>query len=257
MERDAYRFVEIRHESYWWQRARRDMIADLLRRYDVGSPCRWLDLGCGPGGNLDLSTRFTSTLVAGVDISPIAIAQASAKAPFASIVCADIDKSLPFADGSFDVVTILNVLYHSWIHDERHVLNEVRRVLRPRGLAAITEPAFPILRREMDKIAMTRKRYRLAELKRLCGSSGLQVLLSSYFTSFGFPVILVMKAFTRLREAWSHQESAAAIDMKELTPKVNHAMYRLARLEGRAISYGIPIPFGTTLICIARNRDRQ
>ena len=255
MEKDTYHFVGDRDETYWWQQARRDMIADLLRRYGVQRHPHWLDLGCGPGGNLLLANHLCSEFIAAVDISPIAIAKASAKAPFANLVSADLRNRLPFASDLFDVVTVLNVLYHEWVSDEIHVLREISRVLRPTGLTVLTEPAFPILRREMDRIAMTRKRYRLSEFKRLCSSAGLHVLFASYFTSFGFPVILAMKALNRLQELRSKHILTAAIDMKELAPRLNSLMYRVARIEGQMIRAGIPIPFGTTLVCVARNGD--
>jgi SAM-dependent methyltransferase len=255
VEADTYHFVGGRHHTYWWQRARRDLVADLLRRYKLRPHCRWLDLGCGPGGSLIVSTQFTSALVAAVDISPIAIARASADAPFARIVCADLRKSLPFTDNSFDVVTILSVLYHVWINSEHDVLAEVQRVLRPGGLAVLTEPAFPLLRREMDQIGMARKRYRLREFARLCRSAGLDVLFASYFTSFGFPLILAAKAIGGLRALWTPRAAAPAMDMKPLTPTINEIMYRVARIEGRAVSAGIPMPFGTTLVCVVQKRS--
>lgn len=255
MEADTYHFVGGRHHTYWWQRARRELVADLLRRFKPPPHCRWLDLGCGPGGSLIVSTRFEPAFVAAVDISPIAISQASANAPFARIVCADLSKSLPFADDSFDVVSILSVLYHAWINNEHDVLTEVRRVLRPGGLAVFTEPAFPLLRREMDRIGMARKRYRLREFACLCRAAGLHVLFASYFTSFGFPLILAAKAARRLHALWSSETVSAAMDMKPLKPTINELMYRIARIEGRAISWGVPIPFGTTLVCVVEKRS--
>jgi SAM-dependent methyltransferase len=253
VESDTYHFVGGRHDTYWWQRARRDLVAALLRRFKLQPHGRWLDLGCGPGGSLIVSTQFAPAFVAAVDISPIAIEQAAVNAPFAHIVRADLSKALPFADNSFDVVTILSVLYHMWISNEHDVLTEVRRVLRPGGLAVITEPAFPLLRRDMDRIGMARKRYRLREFTSLCRAAGLQVLFGSYFTSFGFPLILAAKAIRRLRALWSSESGAApAMDMKPLTPAINDIMYRVARIEGLAVSRGIPIPFGTTLVVVVQ-----
>lgn len=46
---------------------------------------------------------------------------------------------LPFADASFDVVTMLAVLEH--IEHERPILQEVHRVLRPNGKLVLTVPS--------------------------------------------------------------------------------------------------------------------
>ena len=47
---------------------------------------------------------------------------------------------MPFGDGAFDRVIAAEVLEH--ILDDQRAMNELARVLRPGGLAAITVPAF-------------------------------------------------------------------------------------------------------------------
>jgi SAM-dependent methyltransferase len=48
--------------------------------------------------------------------------------------------SMPFGDGAFDRVIAAEVLEH--ILDDQQAMNELARVLRPGGLAAVTVPAF-------------------------------------------------------------------------------------------------------------------
>ena len=48
--------------------------------------------------------------------------------------------AMPFGDGMFDRVIAAEVLEH--ILDDQRAMNELARVLRPGGLAAITVPAF-------------------------------------------------------------------------------------------------------------------
>jgi SAM-dependent methyltransferase len=214
--------------------------------------CRWLDIGCGPGGNFSLFQAWRPELAVGVDLSPLALDLARALATDARLVRADISKGLPFADGCFDVGTIFNVLYHDWISDEFAVLIELRRVLKRGGLALITEPAFPALAREMDRMAMGSRRYRLAEFRRLCRSAGLEVVLGSYFTSFGAVVLLATKTAAKLVPLARARQRVADIDLKPLNPIVNEVLYRTALVEARAVARGLPMPFGTTLVCLAR-----
>jgi len=249
---ETYRFLADREATYWWHRARRDMVLGLLRRYRLPHGCRWLDLGCGPGGNLGLLDSFQPAMVVGVDLSPKAIEIAVTKAPHARIVQADLRHSLPFADGTFDLVTLLNVLYHAWIKSEIDVLAEVRRVLRPGGLAVVTEPALSVLHRDMDVAAMTRRRYRLGELTTICRSPGFNILFASYFTSFGVPLTVGMKAIHKLFARGHWQHSKMAPDMKRLPPFINEPIYWLAAMEAQVIVRSVRIPFGTTLVCVAR-----
>jgi ubiquinone/menaquinone biosynthesis C-methylase UbiE len=250
MKPEAYTMLAARQRTYWWHRARRSMGLALLRRSGIQEGCQLLDVGCGPGGNLDMLAAIHPGLVVGIDLSRTALQLARETVPDARLVHADISRGLPFAGATFDIVTIFNVLYHRWIPDERAVLREVFRVLRPGGLLLLTEPAFTVLEREMDELAMGRRRYRLREIVSLCEAAGLYVELQSYFTSFGFPILLATKLLGRRRD--NKSEEAAASDMKPLSSFTNQMMYRLASMESRLIVSGLTMPFGVTLVCLAR-----
>jgi SAM-dependent methyltransferase len=96
-----------------------------------------LDIGCGAG--LDL-VRFAraGARVLGVELSEHALTLARGyldvaglKAP---LVQADA-ANLPLADGSFDLVFCHGLL--PFVRDERAVIREIRRVLRPDGMAIL------------------------------------------------------------------------------------------------------------------------
>jgi SAM-dependent methyltransferase len=251
MHPETYAMLAQRADSYWWHRARRRMSLNLLRGAGLGHGCRWLDLGCGPGGNLGLLEPLAPALIVGLELSPIAIELAQRSGRRGALLRADMTRTLPFADRSFDVVTIFNVLYHQWVASELTVLAAVARVLRPGGLLLLTEPAFPILAREMDAAAMGRRRYRLTEITALCRAGGFEVLRRSYFTSFGFPLLLGLKLWHRtIREPGESRQPAA--DMKPLPAAANGLLLLAASLEERLISAGLSMPCGTTLVCLAR-----
>src|SRR5438046_552477 len=105
MKTETYEMLAAREGTYWWHRARRQMCVALLRKYKIAGAPRWLDLGCGPGGNLVMLDELSPELVVGTDISPTARALARQAAPRARIVGVDICQPLPFADAVFDLVT--------------------------------------------------------------------------------------------------------------------------------------------------------
>ena len=101
-----------------------------------------LDVGCGPGTvTVDLARHVAPGRVVGVDLSPEVVARAERDAR--AVGAADVEFAvadlfaLPFADDSFDVVHVHQVLQH--VHDPVAALREMRRVARPGGLVAARE----------------------------------------------------------------------------------------------------------------------
>jgi SAM-dependent methyltransferase len=192
----------------------------------------------------------------GADVSPLALALARENATTAHLVRADMNRNLPFADDTFDVVTIFNVLYHRWITAETTTLADVARVLRPGGLMLVTEPAFRLLARDMDRVGMAGRRYRRVGFAKLCHAAGFEVLFTSYFTSFGVPILLLMKVLRWFRGAGGDSaDSEPAGDMRSLHPIVNNILYTVAAIEAHVIARGVAMPIGVTLVCVARRRS--
>ncbi|WP_297436956.1 class I SAM-dependent methyltransferase [Thermococcus sp.] len=92
---------------------------------------RALDLGCGTG-NYTLELKRRGFDVTGLDASEGMLKVARAK----GLPCIEGDAySLPFADGSFDLV--LSVTMFEFIREPERVLAEVHRILRPGGEVVI------------------------------------------------------------------------------------------------------------------------
>lgn len=245
-----YAQVFVVQDGHWWGRNRRSLGFDLLKKFGVGAGCRHLDIGCGTGQNLRLLEQLRPSLTVGVDVSPIALSFARQAYPRCQLVRSDVNRTLPFPDESFDVATIFNVLYHVWIKSELDVLNEVRRVLQSDGLLLITEPAFQALAREVDVADMAARRYRLKRFVELLRTADFDVLFANYFTSFGAPIIFAMKALKALSRKSSSIDQPP--DIRPLPALLNAALYGLAQSEAALVRASVPMPFGTTIICVAR-----
>src|SRR5262245_61600689 len=101
-----------------------------------GKGARWLDIGCGTGAFADLVLDTCApAAVTGVDPAAAQIDYVC-KQPIArraEFRVADA-QSLPFSDGTFDIVASALVL--NFIPDRPKALQEMRRVARPRGTVA-------------------------------------------------------------------------------------------------------------------------
>jgi SAM-dependent methyltransferase len=128
------RFIPGAAGEIWYEHWHRyHFVAPLVAGRDV------LDIACGEGYGSALIARHAAH-VTGADISPTTIAHArtqyadQANLDFREADCA----ALPFADASFDVVVSFETLEH--IEAQEAFLDEIRRVLRPNGVVAISCP---------------------------------------------------------------------------------------------------------------------
>jgi demethylmenaquinone methyltransferase/2-methoxy-6-polyprenyl-1,4-benzoquinol methylase len=100
---------------------------------------RVLDVCCGTG-DLSIAAREAGGEVTGIDFSEPMLERARAKSSEIDWIEGDA-LALPFADGSFDAVTIGFGLRN--LADPERGLAELRRVLRPGGRLAILEITRP------------------------------------------------------------------------------------------------------------------
>ncbi len=114
---------------------------EMLRSVAGPQPESLLDVGCGDGlfvaeldARLGLSARGWS--LHGVDVSR-AMVQAATARPYSFAEC-NVEDGLPFADGSFAIVTAGEVIEH--VYDPDRLLGEIHRILRPGGHLLLTTP---------------------------------------------------------------------------------------------------------------------
>lgn len=100
---------------------------------------RVLDAGCGTGYGLKLIEEGGASGVVGVDIAEEAVARAAElnDSELVEVLQADVG-ALPFADDTFDLVVCFETLEH--LDEQERAIRELRRVLRPAGLLAISSP---------------------------------------------------------------------------------------------------------------------
>ncbi len=169
----VFQDIRVRRDEWRW-----------LEQHFPTTPARVLDIGCGNGALLRaLGPRVKRGV--GVDASPGMIEAARRGDPAGNFEFKVIDgPSLPFADGSFDVVTsLLSFRYLDW----DPMMNEIRRVLAPGGkLLVVDMVTAPVAAMDVPRLVgdslrarwqqTTDGRYRAA-LARLVGDPRWQTML--------------------------------------------------------------------------------
>lgn len=107
------------------------MLSDYADHYD-----NLIDVGCGANLTYDLPAAERGVKVLGVDFS-YNFLRLAPRDDRISLVQADVEQ-LPFADQSFDAAVCSEVAEH--VPDDKAVVREIARVLRPNGLLFFTVP---------------------------------------------------------------------------------------------------------------------
>ena len=142
MKEHTYPIMFRVEQSHWWYTGRRQILSgfleDICRRVTDRRP-RILDVGCGTGANLLMLSKFGDA--EGVDLSEDALAFCRERG-LENVKLGAAEK-LPYDDGTFDLVTALDVVEH--LDDDLGGLSEMRRVLRPGGRVLLFVPTFMFL----------------------------------------------------------------------------------------------------------------
>lgn len=134
---------------WWYQlltpliKTREDVAFDIISMYE-GKKHAYLDLGCGEG---DLIARLENEfkVLVGSDIAKnrLKLAKKKYKSKKISFQFADLDKTFPYKDSSFDVVTCLGVIEYTF--DPYHIMKEAHRIIKPGGILILEVPNIAFL----------------------------------------------------------------------------------------------------------------
>jgi len=246
MQAHTYPIMNEVEKRHWWFVGRRQIIRSFLdgilrnlKAVRGEENIRILDVGCGTGANLEMLSEFGGA--EGVDVSREALSFCEARGLVN--VKEGAAEALPYADGSFDLVTGLDVVEH--LDDDLAGLKEMHRVLRRDGRSLLFVPAFMFLWGVQDDISHHRRRYTLDELKAVVRQAGFTVERATYVNITFFAPILLGRLLMRMTGFRPASENNITIGF------LNGVLGKILGSESLALRH-LSFPFGVSIICVAR-----
>jgi SAM-dependent methyltransferase len=242
---------EIEEDKHWWFAGRTRSLLNVLDR--VVAPDgqqRVLDVGCGAGNMFHHLARYGS--VVGVDNNPRPLAVARERG---YDVREGLAEDLPFDDGSFDLVSLLDTVEHC--EDDMAVLRECYRVCAPGGHVVITVPAFMWLWSHNDELNAHRRRYTARELEEKLARIGFRIQRMTYNNLFVFPLtvtaVLLRRGTGQEVELGSphFDDDSYQVEMEPAPPLLNTILSGVTWSESQVLRW-LNLPLGSSIICIAR-----
>ncbi len=249
-EYEALFEVEDRH--WWFVELRREITRALarFRRRPAAQVSRWLDAGSGTGGLLWNLGQAQDGVHVGIEVSIDGLCWARVRG-LRRLVRGSVT-ALPFAEGSFDAVTSIDVLCHRDV-DEPRALREIQRCLKSGGILVLQVPAFDWLRSEHDEAVWTNRRYSRREMDGLLGEAGFSLRQSFYRNSLLFPAAALYRL---VRRRWRSGPEARS-DVRPATRFANAVLSRVLRAESSLRAVGVRCPFGLSVFCVAEKTAGQ
>ena len=239
MRQDLYKELFEVENDHWWHKHKRKLVHQLISKY-VNRPGKVLDVGAGTGKVLS-ELKLTGWQVEGVDGEKEAVRWAKKRGVV--IKKHDLVKKLPFKDNSFDLVVSLDVLEH--IKDDKKLLKEMKRVVKPKGIILVTVPAYQWLYSYWDKMLSHFRRYSKRDLRKLGNQVKLTMTFISYYSSFYLlPAVLVRKIkASKPKQAMSDFQTTPL-------PLVSIPLLTFFGMIERLLIKMTRLPFGMSLVCV-------
>ena len=229
----------IEQPDYWWYRARAKLLRVALEEHLQGAH-RILDVGSADGPSVRwLEGRAQKVAL---DLDPRGLAPGG--------VCGSV-LQLPFADGTFDVVTAFDVIEHC--DPERRAVDELYRVLAPGGRLLASVPAYQWAWTGFDVDNGHHRRYTRARAAAALERSGFGVNRATYAFSAVFPFFAAERLVRRLRERLGGRGSTGPADVvrvPQVSPAVERLLMSLTRLDQRLLATR-DLPFGSSVFVAA------
>ena len=235
-------------DRHWWYVGLHELILTTLRRESqrLGRPLRIFDAGCGTGRLCQLLTEQGHS-VSGCDFSEEALRLCRLRG-VPDTFLADLN-SIELEAESFDVITSIDVLYHSGITDDVAVMKRLHAALKPGGLLILNLVACEFLRSTHDIAVHTRERYTKTLLYNRLLKAGFSNEFTGYRVGYVFPFILVYRFLARL----IHFKKMDAVNSDVHVPHkcINTLLLHLLKFENRTL-FDLAMPFGSSLFTVAR-----
>lgn len=239
MDRAAYREMADLDQRHWWYRARRDILADLIRREALPpAKGRILEIGCGTGHNLEMLGRFGRIDAIELDDESRSLAEERLGR---KIMSARLPELKGIKDALYDLIAALDVIEH--IDDDAGAITAIAAKLKPGGKFIMTVPAHPWMWSAHDTVNHHKRRYSKRGVKQLIEGSPLRLDKIGYFNSLLFPLAVADRVASKIRG----KDDA---EVKLPSAPLNKALEAVFSVERHAVGR-LPLPPGLSLFAVA------
>ncbi|CAN5430890.1 class I SAM-dependent methyltransferase [soil metagenome] len=235
-------------ENGFWVRSRNRLFKRMVENHVLPDrKTRFLEIGCGTGGFIRQIVSNPSLEITGSEVYLKGLLYAKKNLPDVDFIQFDI------AEGTvgecFDMIAAFDVLEH--IDNDTRALANVNSMLNAGGVFIVSVPQHQFLWSRLDEIVKHKRRYSRRDLLDKLRQNGFEISYCTSFLFVLFPLMLISRIFDRAR-AQTGSDEAALEKRTSFSGALNRVFDAFMRIDELLIRSGFSLPFGGTLLVVAR-----
>lgn len=238
-------------DSSFWISSRNRLFKKIVQRnFLTNAKTKFLEIGCGTGEFIRQIFASKDIEITGSEVYLKGLL--SAKKKLLSVEFIQFDVTQGRIGTKFHVIAAFDVIEH--VDDDRAALSNINQMLEDNGVLIISVPQYMFLWSKLDEIVKHKRRYSRRELISKLNASGFEVDYVTSFLFVLFPLMLISRFFDKGGDDSPSDDRALAKRVK--FPCFINAVFELImRIDEGLIRMGVSLPFGGTLVVVARKRQ--
>jgi len=244
---------EIWAQNFFWSISRnrlfKKIVFDNLKRT---GKTKYLEIGCATGDFIRQISENKNLEITGSEIYLKALVQIQKHFPAVHFIQYDVTKGI--IDEQFDIISAFDVIEH--IENDVVAIANINQMLRKEGCLIVTVPQHQFLWGNLDDILKHKRRYSRKDLVTKLQENGFDISFATSFLFFLFPLMLISRLLDKGgHKSGCNEEDSLALDKRvKFTNSLNRIFDFFMRIDEFLIQLGISLPFGGTLVVIAKKR---
>ena len=238
-------------ESSFWVSSRNRLFKSIVQSHLLPTgKTRFLEIGCGTGDFIRQIVQNESLEITGSEIYLKGLVYA--KKNLANVEFVQFDVTQGKIDQQFHTITAFDVIEH--VDDDSAALFNINQMLENNGVLILSVPQHMFLWSRLDEIVKHKRRYSRQELVSKLEANGFDIVYATSFLFILFPLMLVSRLFDKGGDNSKSDELALEKRVK-FSGVLNTLFDFFMRIDERLIKMGASLPFGGTLVVVARKRQ--
>lgn len=245
---DGFDVTDKLEEDSFWVRSRNRLLKRIvLRRASEFAAPRLLEIGCGTGDFIQQISGNGNLHITGSEIYLKGLHYAKKKQPDVEFIQYDAKHGV--LPDKFDLVAAFDVIEH--IDDDVAAIANISAMLNDHGYFVVTVPQHKFLWSRLDQIVKHKRRYTRRELASKLRDQGFAIEQATSFLFALFPLMAVARLLDR--PLAQEPEEDSGFESRVSFPRaLNWLFDKIMRIDEALIAAGVSLPFGGTLLIVAR-----